>query len=80
MKYLMSGLAALLLGAGLSLAPTASAGPYCDFFDVFGICDVRDAVKLCNEYPQECEEYFDESTPTRQYSPPTQQPYYGDGE
>lgn len=68
MKYLMGGVAALLLGAGLSLAPTASAGPFCDFFDMAGLCDVRDAIKACSAYPEACE----------QYSPPTRQPYEGE--
>lgn len=31
--------------------------PYCDFFDIAGLCDVRDALKACQAYPQECERY-----------------------
>ncbi|WP_277242826.1 hypothetical protein [Mycolicibacterium obuense] len=64
MKHLVLGLSMLLFGAGLSLAPVASAGPYCDFFDIAGLCDVRDAVKACSDYPDACQQYFTpESTP-----------------
>lgn len=60
-KLLVSAAAALALGgAGVSLAPTASAGPYCDFFDLAGLCDIRDAVKACNEAPEVCEQYSEE--------------------
>ncbi len=41
--------------AGFGVAPAASAVPYCDFLDIAGLCDVRDAVKACNAYPEECE-------------------------
>ncbi|WP_396835441.1 DUF732 domain-containing protein [Mycobacterium sp. ITM-2016-00316] len=58
------------MGAGLSSAPIASAGPYCDFFDVAGLCDVRDAIRACSEYPEACDQYS---------PPPTQQPYEGSG-
>lgn len=58
-KYLVGGLVALALGlAGLSVAPTAPAGPYCDFFDIAGLCDVRDAVKACSDAPEVCEQYY----------------------
>lgn len=68
MKYPIGSLITLLLGAGISMAPTAAAGPYCDFFDVAGLCDVRDALRECSEYPEACE----------QYSPlPAQRPYEG---
>ncbi len=60
-KLLVAAAAALAFGgAGVSLAPTASAGPYCDFFDVFGVCDVRDAVKACWDAPEVCEQYSEE--------------------
>jgi hypothetical protein len=71
-KYLIGGLTALALGVGgLSVAPAASAGPYCDFFDVAGLCDVRDAVKACDAYPQACAEYTPPtvSPSPRQYAP-----------
>ncbi|MEH3141774.1 MAG: hypothetical protein PGN37_16665 [Mycobacterium kyogaense] len=68
MKYLIGGLATLLLGAALSFAPAASAGPFCSFFDVAGLCDVRDAIKACSDYPSACEQYS---------PPPSQQPYGG---
>lgn len=63
MKCLVAGVAAMLFGIGLSFSPPASAGPFCDFFDVAGLCDVRDAIKACSDYPQACERY---STPTRE--------------
>jgi len=63
----LAGAAAVTLalsGAGVALASPASAGPFCDFFDVAGLCDVRDAIKACSDYPQACD----------QYSPPSAQP------
>lgn len=70
MTKLLAGAAVVLTfgGVGLCLAPTASAGPFCDFFDVAGVCDVRDAIKACSEYPQACEQY---STPSVEPSPRT---------
>lgn len=71
-KYLIALLSGLALGvAGLSLAPAASAGPFCDFFDVAGLCEVRDAVKACDAYPQACAEYTPPTVPAspRQYAP-----------
>ena len=66
MRKLVAVVAAALVvgGAGVALASPASAGPFCDFFDVAGLCDVRDAIKACSDYPQACE----------QYSPPSVQP------
>lgn len=59
MKSCLTGaLAVLALSlAELTLAPVASAGPYCDFFDIAGLCDVRDAVKACWDAPEVCEQY-----------------------
>lgn len=71
-NFLIGGLTALALGVGgLSVAPAASAGPFCDFFDVAGLCDVRDAVKACDAYPQACAEYTPPTVPPspRQYAP-----------
>jgi hypothetical protein len=57
-KILIGGLTAVAMGVGgLVTAPAASAGPFCDFFDVAGLCDVRDAIKACDAYPQACAEY-----------------------
>lgn len=75
MNYLISVLAALLWGTGLNVAPPASAGPFCDFFDVAGLCDVRDAIKACSDYPDECQQYSPPAT--RQPSGGYGQPYGG---
>jgi hypothetical protein len=57
-RFLIGVASALALsGAGLGVTPVASAGPYCDFFDLAGLCDVRDALKACEAYPEACEEY-----------------------
>lgn len=71
-KYLIGGLTVLALGVGgLSVAPAASAGPFCDFFDVAGLCDVRDAIKACDAAPKACADYTPPtvSPPTRPYKP-----------
>lgn len=55
---LFGGLATLALGVGgLGVAPAASAGPFCSFFDVAGLCDVRDAFEACDADPQACANY-----------------------
>jgi hypothetical protein len=57
-RCLIGGLAALAMGlTGLSVAPAVAAGPYCDFFDIAGLCDVRDAVSVCWDAPEVCEQY-----------------------
>jgi hypothetical protein len=71
-NVLIGALSALVIGgAGLPLAPAASAGPYCDFFDLAGLCDVRDALKACDAYPDACAEYAPPtvSPSPRQYAP-----------
>lgn len=68
--YVICGLAALALGVGgLSVAPAASAGPYCDFFDLAGLCDVRDALEACDASPQACAEYTPPTSSPRPYMP-----------
>jgi len=64
---LMLGLAAV--AGPVVTAPAASAGPYCDFFDAFGVCDVRDALKACNAAPEACQQYT--PPPTTRYTHPS---------
>jgi hypothetical protein len=68
-KFLIGVVSALALGgAGLVVAPVASAGPYCDVFDVFGLCDVRDALKACDADPEACKQYS--PPPSTRYQSP----------
>lgn len=69
LSALMVGVAAVA-GLGVTPAPVAKAGPYCDFFDIAGLCDVRDALKACNADPEACSQYT--PPPTTRYRSPSE--------
>jgi hypothetical protein len=66
-KYLIALLSVLAVGvAGLSLAPAASAGPFCSAIDIF-LGPMCEAYQECSNNPDACEQYA---------PPPSTEPQY----